>query len=288
MKFIKIFSIVFLSAIVVYLNGCTSAEQTTAKLAYNQGDYKKAETEFEKETKQNPQNEEAWFYLAMSRAKLGKLEGVKTAMNEYKRIGKNSYRSELTMEWGDQYDRGYKSYEDGEKLAKTGQDDDAIKRFQSALVNFETAYALLPDSAFVQDNIKALNNRINTLAVKPIIDKGVELEKQGNFEGAVNEYKKGLDKVSKGTGAYEIIIYDIGVANLKWGEQMRTTNPDDPAYKTKYEAALPYLEELTSSTDKDNKLNAYEMLVQVYANLGMTDKAKDAMKIRDELKNQNK
>lgn len=277
-----------LSAVVFYFSGCTSAEQTTAKLAYAQGDYKKAEEEFLKETNQNPTNEEAWFYLAMSRAQLGKAEGVKSAMDKYRTIGKNSFRTELTEAWGTMYDRGYKQYEDGEKTAKTGKDDEAVKKFQESLNNFEIAYALLPDSAFVKENIAALNGRINTILVKPTIDKGVELEKNGDYAGAINEYTNGLSKVTEGSGAYEVIIYNISLANLKWGEKMRETNSDDPSYKDKYKAALPYLEELTSSKDKDNKLNAYELLIQVYANLGENDKAQDAIKMRDQLKNENK
>jgi tetratricopeptide (TPR) repeat protein len=287
MKFIKFLSaILIIPALVVYFSACSSAEQTTAKLAYNQGDYKKAEVEFEKETKQNPSNEEAWFYLAMSRAMLGKTEGVQTAMEQYRKIGKNSFRSELLNAWGTEYDKGYKLYEDGEKLAKQSKDNEAVSKFQSALKNFETAYALLPDSAFVKDNIKALNNRINTIAVKPIIDKGVELEKAGNFEGAIAEYKTGLDKVAKGTAAYEVIINNIALANLKWGEVLRKA--ENPDYKNKYEAALPYLEELTTSSDKENKISAYEMLMQVYANLGRTEDAKNAMEMRDKLKAENK
>lgn len=288
MRFIKIFSIYLaLTAVVMYFGACSSAEQTTAKLAYNSGDYKKAEIEFEKETKQNPTNEEAWFYLAMSRAQLSNAEGVTTAMAEYKKIGKNSFRAELTDEWGKMYDKAYKQYEDGEKNVKAGNDSEGIKKFEDALNNFRIAYALLPDSAFVQDNITALNGRINTILVKPTIDKGVELEKAGNYEGAIAEYNTGLAKVTKGSGAYEVIIYNISLANLKWGEAMREANSEDPSYKLKYEAALPFLEELTSSTDKENKLNAYKLLVQVYANLGMNDKAQDAIKKRDELESQN-
>ncbi|HWA05013.1 MAG TPA: hypothetical protein VG961_00595, partial [Ignavibacteria bacterium] len=142
--------------------------------------------------------------------------------------------------------------------------------------------------AFVKENIAALNGRINTILVKPTIDKGVELEKNGDYAGAINEYTNGLSKVTKGSGAYEVIIYNISLANLKWGEKMRETNSEDPSYKDKYKAALPYLEELTSSKDKDNKLNAYELLIQVYANLGENDKAQDAIKMRDQLKNENK
>lgn len=277
-----------LSAIMFYFGGCSTAEQTTAKLAYAQGDYKKAEEEFLKETKQNPTNEEAWFYLAMSRAQLSKAEGVREAMTKYTALCKFTYKTELTEAWGTMYDRAYKQYEDGEKIAKTGKDDEAVKKFTESLNNFEIAYALLPDSAFVKDNIAALNGRINTILVKPTIDKGVELEKNGDYAGAINEYTTGLSKVTKGSGAYEVIIYNISLANLKWGEKMRETNSEDPSYKDKYKAALPYLEELTSSKDKDNKLNAYELLIQVYANLGENDKAQDAIKMRDQLKNENK
>ena len=289
MRFVKVLSVfLILSAIMFYFGGCSSAEQTTAKLAYAQGDYKKAEVEFLKETNQNPANEEAWFYLAMSRAQLSKAEGVREAMSRYTAIGKFTFKSELTEAWGTMYDRAYKQYEDGEKSAKSGKDDEAVKKFTEALNNFEIAFALLPDSAFVKENIAALNGRINTILVKPTIDKGVELEKNGDFAGAINEYTNGLSKVTKGSGAYEVIIYNISLANLKWGEKMRETNSEDPAYKDKYTAALPYLEELTSSKDKDNKLNAYELLIQVYANLGMNDKAQDAIKMRDQLKNENK
>lgn len=283
-KLLPVFLII--AALGFYLGGCNSAEQTTAKLAYQQGDYKKAEEEFLKETKQNPSNEEAWFYLAMSRAQQNKVDGVKEAMDQYRKLGKNTFATELTEAWGTMYDRGYKQYEDGEKMAKTGKDEDAVKKFNEALGNFNIAYNLLPDSAFVKDNISALNGRINTILVKPIIDKGVEKEKSGDFAGAITEYSNGLSKVSKGSGAYEVIIYNISLANLKWGEKMREANSEDPSYKEKYQAALPYLEELTGSSDKDNKLNAYELLIQVYANLGMNDKAQDAIKMRDQLKSQ--
>jgi tetratricopeptide (TPR) repeat protein len=289
MRSVKVLSVfLILSAVIFYFNGCSSAEQTTAKLAYQQGDYKKAEIEFEKETNQNPQNEEAWFYLAMSRAQQSKVDGVKAAIDKYRGIGKNTFSVELTEAWGTMYDRAYKQYEDGEKIAKLGKDDEAVKKFQESLNNFEIAYALQPDSAFVKDNVTALNGRINTILVKPTIDKGVALEKEGDFAGAITEYNKGLEKVKKGSGAYEVIIYNISLANLKWGEKMREANSEDPAYKDKYNAALPYLEELTTSKDKDNKLNAYELLIQVYANLGMNDKATEAIKIRDQLKNEGK
>ena len=61
MKSILILAVLIFGA--AYISGCSSAEQTTGMLAYNQGDYAKAETEFQKELQRNPANEEAWFYL---------------------------------------------------------------------------------------------------------------------------------------------------------------------------------------------------------------------------------
>lgn len=285
MKYIKLFSIMLTLTVGLYIAGCNSAEQTTAKIAYQQGDYKKAAEEFAKETKQNPQNEEAWFFLAMSNAKLGNLNGVQSAITEYRKLGKNSYNNEITQEWGNTYDAAYNDYQ----VAATISDEPGqIAKYKEALNKFEIALALLPDSVVVKQNISALNSKINTITIKPLIDKGVEYEKAGDFQNAINEYTKALNKVDKSSAGYEVVIYNISVANLKWGEKMREANSEDPAYKEKYNNALPYLEELSGSKDKDNQITAYDLLVQVYANLGMTDKAQDAMKKRDELKGQNK
>ncbi len=116
--------------------------------------------------------------------------------------------------------------------------------------------------------------------------------KDSKYESAIGYFKQaeavGLEKDNP---AYDVINYNMGLAYLKWGEDIREknkeTNPDDQSYKDKYKEALPYLEELTNSKDKSMELSAYELLVQVYGNLNMTEKAMDAIKKRDELKLQN-
>ncbi len=285
MKFVKLFSVLVLFSALIYIAGCTSAEQTTAKLAYSQGDYEKAETEFLKETTQNPANEEAWYYLAMSRAQLNKVDGVREAMQGYTKIGKNTFRTEIADMWTRSFDAGYNDYQAAQS---TTDEKTQIKKYNDAIKKFEIALALIPDSAFVKQNVSAINSKINTITIKPLIDKGVELEKAGNYEGAIAEYNKALAKVEKGSAGYEVVAYNIAVANLKWGEKLREANGEDPAFKDKYTAALPFLEDLTNSKEKDTQITAYDLLVQVYANLGRTDDATNAMKKRDELKAQGK
>lgn len=283
---IKSISLLVIGSIIsIYFASCSSTEQTTAMLAYVQGDYKKAEKEFMKETQQNPQNEEAWFYLALSRVQLQKVSGVQEAIKKYRDIGKNSYQSDLVNEWGKIYDAGYQNFRNASEQKDTTS---SMKLYRAAISDFNMALALLPDSVVVQKNIDVINGKMATISLKPLLDKGVAEMDAGNFDGAVADYKKALDIAPKGTGNYEIVAYDIGVCYLKWGETIRNENqaknPDDVSHREKYKEALPYLEDLTSSKDSQTQLQAWDLLVQVYGNLNMTDKAMDAIKKRDELK----
>jgi tetratricopeptide (TPR) repeat protein len=280
----------FISATAIYISGCSTAEQTTGRLAYSQGDFEKAEREFEKETKQNPANDEAWFYLVMSRLQLNKIDLASDAMKEFKKVDKGSYKEDIVKMWEAKFDQGYKTFE----KAKSSSSDTTIsfKLYKEAIDYFKAALLLIPDSSFVQKNIDVINNKIATIKVKPLIDKGADYIQAGKYEEAITLFKQaedaGLDKESL---AYDVINYNMGLALLKWGESIREankeTNPDDLSYKEKYKEALPYLEALTNSKDKSMELSSYELLVQVYGNLNMTEKALDAIKKRDELKQKN-
>jgi tetratricopeptide (TPR) repeat protein len=282
--------LLIISFISVYIGGCSSAEQTTGRIAYAQGDFEKAEKEFELETKQNPANEEAWFYLAMSRIQLNKVDQAEVAIKEYRKIGKKTFDDELVKMWGTKYDQGYNAVE----KAKQSASDTALqfKLYREAINDFKAAFILQPDSVFVQKNIEVINNRIATIKVKPLIDKGADLIKDNKYDEAISYFKQAENVgLEKDNPAYDIINYNMGLAYLKWGEEIREknkdTNPDDKSYLEKYKEALPYLEELTGSKDKSMELSSWELLVQVYGNLNMTEKALDAIKKRDELKQQN-
>jgi tetratricopeptide (TPR) repeat protein len=273
-----------------YFASCSSAEQTTAKLAYQRGEYKKAEEEFVKELKTNPSNEEAWFYLAMSRVQLKNPEGTKEAIEKYKALKLNTYGTELVNAWITLNENAAKLFETGNQLVTQKKEDEGVKKFTEANENFGFAYILIPESTFVKENIDKINNRINAITIKPIIDKGVEYESQGNYDAAINEYKKAVDKFSKGTANYEVIIFDIALAELKWAEKIKKTNEDVPedkwdmTYKDKYNDALPYTLDLTKSKDPCTRINGYELIVQIYANTGKNEDAKNAIEERKKLK----
>lgn len=272
---------------VFYIEGCSSAEQTTGKIAYAQGDFEKAEKEFDLETKQNPNNVEAWFYLAMSRFELNKLELAADAMKQYRKLKKDdSYHSDIVKMWGEKYDKGYRAVE----KAKQSASDTALqfKLFREAIDDFKAALILLPDSDFVQKNIDVINNRIATIKVKPMIDKGADLIQNEKYDEAIVFLKQAENMgLEKDNAVYDIINYNMGLAYVKWGEEIREknkdTNPNDTTYKEKFRASLPYLIELKDSKDSGNKLSAYKLLVPAYAFLGMTDEASEALKIRDQL-----
>lgn len=70
---------------------CASPEYTTAKLAHKNREFKKAEEYFDKELKKNPQNGEAWMYMAETKLFLKKyMDANEAANNALKFAGKNA------------------------------------------------------------------------------------------------------------------------------------------------------------------------------------------------------
>ncbi len=276
LKSVTIF--LFVIAAAIYINGCSSAEQTTAKLAFNQGDYAKAETEFLKETQQNPQNEEAWYYLGASRIQLRKYPEADEAFKQYRKIGKNTFANEILDGWTKRFNTAADEFTKGQKETVV---DAKLKDFNDAIDDFKVCKVILPDSTVVDGLIASIESKIAVITMNPIIDKGVAYDSLGQYEEAIGQYNKAMEKIDKGSSTYEVVAYDMAVSYLKWGEKLRNANGDDPAYKDKYKAALPYLEGLTDTKDPKTRFTIYDLLVKVYVNLDMMDKAKDAQAKRD-------
>ena len=282
MRIIKLTAILLLTFTAsMYFISCSSAEQTTGKLAYDRGDFKKAEEEFQKEVKQNVNNEEAWFYLGASRIQLGKFNEAQEAFDSYRKIGKNSFADKILEAWVLRFNSGADNFEKGQKAK---DDKEKVRLFTISVEDFKVCKIIQPDSTVVEQYITSINSKIVMITVNPIIDKGVAYFNEGKYEEALKEYNTAMEKLDKNSPGYEVVAYNIAITYLKWGETMRTANDQDMTYKEKFAAAKPYLEDLTKSLDLETQYKAWEFLVSVYGSLSENEKALDAIKKRDEVK----
>ncbi len=103
-----------------------------------------------------------------------------------------------------------------------------------------------------------------------------------DYEGAVEQLKKAVEIDS----TYENAMYNLGVAYLKWGAKLRDEaaeeDKNNEEYKEKFKLALPYFEKYLKLHPNDP--NIWDLLGRVYANLGMTEKSKEAFKNADKYK----
>ncbi len=89
-RYLSMLFFVIFGAILMQGFQCASPEYTTAKLALKNKEFPKAEEYFEKELKKNPQNAEAWMFLAETRMYLKKfVEANEAADNAIKNSQKN-------------------------------------------------------------------------------------------------------------------------------------------------------------------------------------------------------
>lgn len=113
---------------------------------------------------------------------------------------------------------------------------------------------------------------------------GVILLNMKQYENAIDQFKKAVAIDPE----YDSAIYNLAVSYIKWGAEIREIadkkgeTADEAAIKEKFTAALPHLEKYLTLKPKEPSL--WELLGQVYANLGMQDKANEAFKKAEELK----
>ncbi len=178
---------------------------------------------------------------------------------------------------------------------------------QKALAIYERSYAIDPNNA---ENIRSL---IDIYERTKQTDKAMSLTSDavtkdpsnkvfryayGAFLLRQDKYQEAADQFAaalKIDPSYTDAEYNLGVSYLNWGVAMkeesdkkyeaeRKTNKaakEDLSYKEKFRQALPYLEKAVASRDDDAVL--WQTLAKVYANLGVTDKAKVALEKFDKL-----
>jgi len=302
-----IFSLIILTGTVYYL-GCSSAESTTGKLAFQQKDYQKAETELQKGLKIDTKDDEGWFMLGYSQIELGKFAEAQESFKTCLSIS-NLYAEKITYYWVEKYNAGAKDFQSGVDLENKKDITGAKSYYQNALTSFQASAAIIPDSlksmSAVGETYLALGENekaieiLNEIAAKSnnpedavrvarvLFNTGLNFMQANNYPPAIGIFKKilTLPSLPKDNPYYETSEYNLGLALAKTAEEMRTKD-ETSDYKGKFAEALTYLEPLTQNLKKkDLEPQLYEILVSVYANLGMTDKAQDALNKKNALKN---
>lgn len=108
---------------------------------------------------------------------------------------------------------------------------------------------------------------------------GVLLLGGNNFEEAANQFQKAIDIKNDYVSAH----YNLGVTFLKWGAKLQEKaieeDSDDMTYKEKFTAAVAPLERYLLDNPEDAQI--WNFLGKVYANLGQTEKSKEAFEKAD-------
>jgi tetratricopeptide (TPR) repeat protein len=189
-------------------------------------------------------------------------------------------------------------YANGANLKNAGKLDDAKIEFNKAIDILNEGMKLYPNDS---DMLLTLSNsyigadRTNE-ALEPF-KKGVEAEPENkyyrynygvlllgidDYAGAETQFKKAIEIDPD----YENAIYNLGVAYVKWGNYLNKKADAEgkmsDEYKTKYQAALPYLEKAVEMPKADAQ--TWETLGKVYSVLGMQDEATKAFNKADELR----
>ncbi|PKL83276.1 MAG: hypothetical protein CVV24_05720 [Ignavibacteriae bacterium HGW-Ignavibacteriae-3] len=145
----------------------------------------------------------------------------------------------------------------------------------------------LGNAYYSSDNLDVALESFKTLSSKENASKeikyayGVVLLKSKKYDEAV----KVLENVVKMDPDYLDANYNLAATNIVWGNELREAaikkESDDKTYLEKFKAAVPFLEKYLSIKPEGR---VYISLGQVYANLGMKDKAEEAFKKAEQYK----
>lgn len=284
----------------IYFQGCSSAQSTTGKLAFAQQDYLKAEAELKKGLAIDKGDAEGWYMLGYSQVENGNYADAQKSFAQSLAIS-NAYSSSIQSFWVDKFNAGAKDFKNGIDAEEKKNSSGAKTFYESALRNFEASAVIFPDSlksySAIGETYLALGNTekalevFNNLAAKStntedaervakiLFESGLNMMSLNNFKAASETFKKviAIPNLPKTNEYYETSAYNNGLALAKLGEEARVKD-EEGNYKDYFNEALLSLEPLTYSlSKKDLEKQVYELLVSVYANLGRTEDAQNAL-----------
>jgi len=268
----------------LYQKGVKAADPDSAKIYYD-----KSISDFNSALRIEPDSADTYKNLAFvylskgdneaAVAPLKQLINREKALDGYKFLGEIYYVNGTNLKAQDKNDEAKaefnKSIDVLEEGLKNYPDDPEM------LVTLSTAYIGADRSKEAIDKYKKL------VEAKPEeknirYNYGVLLLGADDFAGAETQFKKAIDI----DPAYDNAIYNLGVTYLKWGTYLNKKSDEEgkvsDEYKSKYQAALPYLEKAVEMPDANSQ--TWELLGKVYSVLGMTDDAATAFKKADEMR----
>jgi tetratricopeptide (TPR) repeat protein len=290
-----------------YYFGCTTAETTTGKLAYQQKDYAKAETELKKGLLTDKADDEGWYMLGYSQVELGKYDDAKVSFKTSLSLS-NKYADFIRNYWIDKYNGGINAFNSAVKSLGKKDTVSANRNFNEALNYFRATRCITPDSIasyqMLGDSYTYLGKTDSALMMyTSVIDKsksdkdaimiakilyasGMKARETENWDKALEIFKKvtEIPYLPKSNLYYENSVFNIGFSNYQIATKIATENKGD--FKPYLAEAVKVLEPL-ATTSKDNALliTTYDILYNSYDALGMNEKAQDALKKKQELQN---
>ena len=312
MKFLKSSFFFLLAGVfcmsVIYFSGCSSAESTTGKLAFNQKDFVKAETELKKGLVTDKTDAEGWYMLGYSQIENGHYDDAKESFAQSTKLS-GTFGQNILSYWVEKFNAGAKSFGGGIEAEKRNDGAGAKSQYTNALKSFIAASNIIPDSLKTYKAIgetylalgqkdKAMevfqtvlarsNNAEDAVKVAAVLfDAGLNMISIGDYASAASTFEKivSINSLPHDNQYYEVSAYNIGLSYAKLGEAKRTANPDGTEYKDNFRKALTYLEPLLATLHKkDLEPNIYDLMIASYANIGETAKAEEMLKRKNDLK----
>ena len=103
-----------------------------------------------------------------------------------------------------------------------------------------------------------------------------------DYDGAINEFNTAI----KLDSTFSDVFYDIGATYYNWGVRMKKASQEkgdeSEEYKTKFQAALPWMKKMTEIKKDDAKI--WETLGTIYALLGQAENATQALDEADKIR----
>jgi tetratricopeptide (TPR) repeat protein len=304
--FKKISFISLVLIIAVYFFGCTSAELTTGKLAYQQKDFEKAEKELSKGLLIDKTDDEGWYMLGYSQIEIGKFDDAKNSFKTALSIS-NKWSDYIKNYWIDKYNAGIETFNSGLKSVQRKDTVVANNKFTKALDFFKAAISIIPDSVnsyqmmgdcytYLGQQDKALGiyegilNKSKSkedaiMIAKILYQSGMKARESEQWDKALEVFKKvmTIKFLPEDNTYYENSIFNVGFANYQIASKIAAENKGE--YKPYLTEAVNVLEPLVKKTkDKALLSNTYEILINAYDALGMNDKKEEAVKKKQELK----